>query len=267
MKQLLLVGAPTGGLWTLDQKTAHYLVNVRRTRLGTVLVCRDPNGRVFEARLVNAEDKWCLLENSSGPVIDADQTPNQSSDKKKSQQVPFSLELVQALPKGKKLDDIVRQATELGVTGIHLLQSDYAIADFDARWQSKHDRLVAIAREACQQSNNPRLPFINRPLKSDDFARQFVGDKNNLGLLFYENNLAQSSLHRYLDGLPTRVMALIGPEGGFSTREVELFLSYGYYCVSLGSTILRTETAAIAALSTINALSRERTDWILRELN
>jgi len=87
-----------------------------------------------------------------------------------------------------------------------------------------------------------------------------------LGLLFHHLPLAQSSLHGYLDRVPQAVVMAIGPEGGFSGLEVSRFLEAGFLPLTIGNTILRTETAALYCAASIRIILLEKDSWMLKQV-
>jgi 16S rRNA (uracil1498-N3)-methyltransferase len=166
--------------------------------------------------------------------------------------------LLQCLPKGRKIDLIIRQATEAGVSRIVLLVSDRCIAraSEDA---GRLARLEKIAKEALQQSGNARLPVIEapQPLAS-------LGDTEGewgTALLFHEERLSESTLHELLAEPAERISILIGPEGGLSPSEVELLARAGFHAARLGGAVLRVETAAIFAIAAVRTIVQERNAW------
>jgi 16S rRNA (uracil1498-N3)-methyltransferase len=83
----------------------------------------------------------------------------------------------------------------------------------------------------------------------------------SLGLLFHHIPLAQASLHGYLDTVPETVALAVGPEGGFSPAEASRFLAAGFKALTIGNTVLRTETAALYGAAAIRIILLERNSW------
>ena len=127
---------------------------------------------------------------------------------------------------------------------------------------SKRQRWQRIAREALQQSGAARLPQIERPIGLTELL-----ERNDPGwvLFFHQARLAAGSLHECLAEAPARLSLLIGPEGGFSGGEVDRLLGSGFMPVYLGDTVLRCETAALAALAAVKMILQERSNWKLSE--
>ncbi len=158
--------------------------------------------------------------------------------------------LCQGLPKSDKMDLIVQKATELGAAAIVPLVTERTIVKVRdeekriARWQK-------IAREAAMQSNRPDIPEVGAIVSFKDFLRTPISEPETLLLLPWEEGIEplKDVLRRNI--AVKRVFVLIGPEGGFSSSEAASAQERGFNLVSLGRNILRTETAAIAALSMI----------------
>ncbi len=216
MKQFLLPGSYPGlTRVTLGEKDARYLLRVLRLREGDELPAADRDGT-----------------NSGSRVT-----------------------LLQCLPKGRKIDLIVRQATEAGVARIIPLVSAHTIV----RVGEDDGRLRRIARKAVQQSGAPRLPLIEEPRELASLAG--TGDEWGTALLFHEKPGEAVPLHRLLAGRPREVSVLIGPEGGLTDNEVALLKGAGFQVVHLETGVLRVETAATYALGAVMTILQERKAW------
>jgi 16S rRNA (uracil1498-N3)-methyltransferase len=165
------------------------------------------------------------------------------------------LTLALGLLKGQKMDLVIEKATELGVQTIMPFVSTSTVATIPPERQT--DRLARwqrIAQSAAKQSGSP-LPHISPPCSFDQLLADIPPAANKL--LFYEHEQALTlrtfaSSHRALASL----WIVIGPEGGFTAREVQQARSAGFTIASLGPSILRAETASIAAVSLCQYLWR-----------
>lgn len=146
------------------------------------------------------------------------------------------LQLIVCLPKAGKLETIVRMTTELGVRALHLAQSERSVPK--GAETAKLERLRRVAREACAQSGQPLVPELHAPSTLAECAARAAKDAHKL--LFWEQ--ASTPLPAAMSG---EVWALIGPEGGLSVEESEMLQGLGYAPISLGSHILRAETACV----------------------
>lgn len=170
--------------------------------------------------------------------------------------------LIQGLAKGDKMDRVVRQTTELGVDTIVPVQFRRSVVRFDeAKAAKKTQRLQAIAREAAMQSGQPSIPQVLKPESFSEWCQTLSHD--DLVLLCWEEAACSdtvlatmASLVQEYRELPfSRIVIVIGPEGGIDGDEVALLESQSACCkrISLGPSILRTETAGIVALALVQA--------------
>jgi 16S rRNA (uracil1498-N3)-methyltransferase len=170
------------------------------------------------------------------------------------------IHLYQALLKGKKMDAVVRQATEAGVAALIPVETARAVPFFEAdREEKKRRRWEKIAAEAVQQSGRTTLPDIPAPISVEEVPAHWNG--RGTALLFHQDPLENSPLHRYLSVWPESVALCIGPEGGFSPEEVETLTAGGFAPVRFRSPVLRAETAAVFALGAVHTILTERTSW------
>ena len=179
--------------------------------------------------------------------------------------------LAECLPKQGKFDYIVEKVTELGADKISPLISERTIArPENLRAKSKTDRWKKIAKETAEQSARDTLPEIDEIVELSDWLKKispslghFVQDgdkkifdcKGALLLFCYEGEQVQKvqdTLQEFKNSdCDKNIIILIGPEGGFSDSEVEEIKSVGGESVTLGKRILKTDTAAISALSVV----------------
>jgi 16S rRNA (uracil1498-N3)-methyltransferase len=175
-----------------------------------------------------------------------------------------SMILAIGLLKGSKLDDIVRIATEAGVSLIiPLVTMRSAPAEHAG---SRLERCRRIIAEAIGQSGSPTPTRMAEPMTLDELCREYppVG-KARLGLFFHETPLAQASIHRYCTGVPKEIVACVGPEGGFDDAEIRALQMGGFKPAWLGPTVLRAETAAVFAVASLRIVCLERFSWSTTE--
>lgn len=146
-----------------------------------------------------------------------------------------------AFPKGKHADTLVQKATEVGVSTIIPLITERTVVDPGA---TKLERLREVAITACEQSGRTTIPAITSPLTVDkllatckDHDACFIADASGSPLRSRAKN----------------VLALVGPEGGFTDDEITAAKNAGCTAVNLGNTTLRTETAGIVMVTLLNA--------------
>ena len=162
-----------------------------------------------------------------------------------------SITLAQALPKSEKMDWIVQKGTELGVSEFALFRSCRCVAKLDAeRTTSRITRLHRIAKEAAEQSGRCVIPNVRGVLSLDELLREV--SEYDLALLCSEGQgipMLGNVLREFAD--VGNILVIVGPEGGLSEDEEAAAVRSGGKLVSLGSQILRCETAALAASAII----------------
>lgn len=216
-----------------------------RLREGAELPAVDARGARYVMTLARISRSAC----------EAELRPREASEPP-SASAPITL--LQCLPKGRKIDLIVRQATEAGVSRIVLLESNRSIARATED-TNRMARLEKVSREALQQSGNPRLPVIDPPRPLEELRG--TAGQWGAALFFHEERLSASTLHELLAEPAERVSILIGPEGGLSPAERELLTGAGFRPAFLAGTVLRVETAAIYAIAAVQTILQEKDAW------
>lgn len=166
--------------------------------------------------------------------------------------------LYQALIRNEKFDLVVQKATELGVSEIVPTSCQRSVIKIENNKENdKLNRYNKIIKEASEQSHRQVLAKCNRYTTIKDIKL----DKDTLGILAYENETDKLSLKDSLNNLNSyqKIALVIGPEGGFTIDEITYLLNIGFKSVSLGKTILRSETAAIYLLSVVNYVLGDET--------
>lgn len=213
-----------------------------RLASGDRLDAVDPAGAAWRLTLVEVGPSSCV---ASAEPAGAAAVPDLAG---------AGLVLMQCLPKGRKMDLIIRQAVEAGVARIVPLVSDHAVARYedprDARWER-------IAREAREQSGAGAV-VIEPPARLDEAAAR---PRTGTAVFFHEERAAAEPLHEILAGAAGPVTVLVGPEGGLSPRETALLSAAGFRRAWLGGGVLRTETAALYALAAVGTIVLERETW------
>jgi 16S rRNA (uracil1498-N3)-methyltransferase len=276
MQQFILPSPPDSrGRIRLTGKDFHYLVRVRRLREGAVFNAALPDGSGVRVRALSLADNCLIGECFSGDFIDETGLP--------------PIILFQAMPKGAKLDLIVRQAVEGGIAEIRPFVSGYSVpriagkVDDDGAGKSgRVERWRRIAKEARQQSGSATATEIAAPCAMEELLTYWETLKSRferpLGIILHpdpagplgsdrslrsDGPLAKGSFHSYLYGNPDLVVLAVGPEGGFSSEEVSRFLTAGFRPLVIGNTILRTETASLYAAAAVRVILLENTTWTL----
>jgi 16S rRNA (uracil1498-N3)-methyltransferase len=233
----------------LDREDSHYLKNVLRFKEGDSFKAVDRSGVVWNAIFSRFEGKKLVL------LLEKSKTEKSNSAKEKNPKII----LWQCLPKGKKMDLIVRQATEAGVSEIQPVMSEFSLVSYDKKgWKAKEERYSKIAREAFQQSGSDRIPVIKEPVKLTSLE---INEKDEIGLFFHQISIDNISLHKYLFSCPEKIILIIGPEGGLSDNEIKHLRENHFQPAYLGDNVLRTETAALFAVAAVKTILLEKESW------
>ncbi|TVQ20380.1 MAG: 16S rRNA (uracil(1498)-N(3))-methyltransferase [Spirochaetaceae bacterium] len=247
MKHFVLPGIHRNGEEVaLAGGDAHYLTRVLRLTPGSTVDAIDRAGTPFVLRIVRIDRESTVARvthRDVGQPAPVAGTP------------PYTV-VYQSLPKGRRMDDIIRDVTQAGAREIRPLITERTIVSVDERVDRKLERWARVAREAAQQSGAAAPVAVGEPVRLD---RVELAD--GLNLVLHPQPLAQTSLHGYLGVVPDRVGLFIGPEGGFSDGEIELLLQKGASPLWLGPQVYRTELAAFAALAAIRIVIVERLHW------
>ena len=269
MKQFILSREPENNTVRLKGGDYRYLVRVRRLAAGERFPAVLPGGTETLVQILSISrgvlTGKCLPpdEAASDEAASLEATSSEAAAQKTK--LPPII-LLQALPKGEKMDLIVRQAAEGGITEIVPFLSEFSIAKVKEGRQ-KFSRWERIIKEARQQSGSKIATAIRPPLAKEELFDYWKKQQENgaLGLLFHHEGLENKSLHSYLDSIPPAVVMAVGPEGGFSDGEVAFFLENGFKPLTIGDTVLRTETAALYCAAAIRILLLERNSWELKQ--
>lgn len=163
---------------------------------------------------------------------------------------PLALTLAQGVARGERMDMVMQKATELGVARIVPLLTERSVVRLDERQgQRKVAHWKAVTVAACEQSGRSRLPVVEAPVHLDDWLAREPQPALRLTLA----PGAEQPL-RALGGEWREAALLIGPEGGLTDAEQAQAARAGYQSCSLGRRVLRTETAALAALAVLQAI-------------
>ncbi len=173
-------------------------------------------------------------------------------DKQKFAREPeLCITLYQGIPKAGKMEGIIQKSVELGVHNIVPVFMERTVVVDKGNFEKKLRRWQKVSDEAVKQCRRGIIPSVDEALKFS----QMVQELSDYDLVIFpyenENNVTIKESLRGLDRKPKTVAVIIGPEGGFSDNEAKLLTDAGTERVSLGKTILRTETAGPAAIAMI----------------
>ncbi len=225
----LRAGAPC----ELPEETAHHAVNVLRVRAGDEVVLFDGRGGEYAARVSSVQKKRVLAE-----VLEHRAVERES---------PLHVVLVQGVSSGERMEFTIRKAVELGVAEIRPVLSATSVARPKGdRAASRQAHWQRIAVSACEQCGRNTIPPV-RELGAVP-GGPFEPDPTKLLL----SPRGETRLSGIRGG--NRFVLAAGPEAGFTPEEEQAFAKAGFQPVRLGPRILRTETAALAALAALSAL-------------
>ena len=219
----------------LPADVAHH-INVVRMEPGNTLTLFNGDGGEYTAVLTEVQKKKAWAEVK---VFD----PREA-------ELPFAVTLAQALPEGSKMDWIIEKAVELGVAGIQPLAARRCVVRLSAeRAEKKLEHWNGIVVSASEQCGRNRLAPVAAPLEFREWiARQDLHKRVIL------TPRATESLADWARHQPAQALSImVGPEGGFSDEEEAEALRHGALPLSIGPRVLRTETAALAAVSILSA--------------
>jgi 16S rRNA (uracil1498-N3)-methyltransferase len=241
-----------GGRVAFDRGESRHLSRVLRLRSGDTVLAADGTGREYTVRLET------VGEQATGTVLGVAAGASES---------PVQITLVQSVPKGDKMEAIVRAATELGVAHVVPVLTARTVVALEAgRWRDRARRWQRIAAEAAKQCGRAVIPTVSAPRPLADFLAR--DEPAELQLCLWEDAATsaapgpgpeRSSGRTLAASLPpslpagARIRLLVGPEGGLSRDEVESAQARGWTIVGVGPRILRTETAGPAIIAVLQA--------------
>jgi 16S rRNA (uracil1498-N3)-methyltransferase len=223
----------------LAAEDLHHAMHVLRIAAGDRIVLADVRGREAEATVVRVED--------GGVVADVDE--------------PVAIEtgpevaLAQGMARRERMEFVVQKATEVGVAEVLPVTFERSVVHMDPEKRARRaDRWRRIAEEAAKQSQRPDVPAIHEPTDLAgllEYASTF-----DLVLVPWEEEPATSPgiAHVLRDARATpetSVLVVVGPEGGLTSAEVDALRAAGGRTLTLGSRVLRTETAAVVAVALV----------------
>jgi 16S rRNA (uracil1498-N3)-methyltransferase len=228
----------SGSLVDLPPETASHVAKVLRARSGDELILFNGDGREFNGTITAVRGSRVSASVGDGRPVDRES--------------PLSITLLQCVPRGDRMDFVVQKAAELGVARIVPVLSQRSVVRLDkAQGESKAVHWRAVAISACEQCGRNRLPkieaaqpllgYLGQPSASTGPRLVFEPQSNSLRHAASENPAADPI------GIVDAEIA-IGPEGGFAPDELEALRIAGFSQAGLGPRVLRTETAAIAAI-------------------
>ncbi|MDA0265688.1 MAG: 16S rRNA (uracil(1498)-N(3))-methyltransferase [Cyanobacteria bacterium] len=219
---------------TLTAEQRHYLRRVLRLGVGGQFIVLDGAGQQWQAALTATDDQAVLVAPITPPA---------------SQSVDLDITLAAALPK-QGFDQVVRQATELGVNTIVPILSERTLLSPSA---SKVQRWRRIATEAAEQCERPRVPTLLEPMAWPLWLTHTDAPCRLICVARGDRPSLLSLGGQFLGGQSPHLVIATGPEGGWTEAEIATAIAATYQPVSLGNQVLRALTAPVVALAVIQA--------------
>lgn len=219
-------------LFTLSRDDSYHITKVMRYNIGTKIeiVC---NNTLYLSEIT-----------SLTPFVVAKKIASIDNDSKS-----LNVTIAQSLVKEQKMDYILQKGTELGVKEFIPLITTRSVVKIEKKEDKKINRWNLIVKEASEQSKRLDIPLVNRAHNIKELSLLDYDYK----ILCTVNELSKS-IKTVLSNIQEsdRILIVVGPEGGFTKEEEDYLISNGFISVSLGSRVLRTETASLFVLSIIN---------------
>ena len=226
----------SGGEVSLPDAGAYHVARVLRLRAGAPLAVFDGTGGEYQAEIVR-------VEGDAVSVRLAQHIPGTAES-------PLRVTLVQGVSRSERMDWTLQKATELGVNAIAPVLCARSVVRLDEKQAAKKQgHWHGIVVGACEQCGRTRVPSVATPVS----LKHYLTSVKKEGLRLVLSPSAPGSLAG-LASLPNKVELLIGPEGGLDDDELTAACNAGFMPVRLGPRVLRTETAAVVALSVLQGL-------------
>ncbi len=223
-----------GATVQLDIDSAHYIRTVLRLKKGAELAVFNGEGGVYPALLVEAHKEAVSIELGEFNPHEAES--------------PLHTHLGLGISRGERMDLAIQKAVELGVSAITPLFAERCVVQLDETRKGQRLRhWRRVAQSACERCGRNRLPGVSEPMALEDWVRK------QSGLRLFLDPCGTQSLRR-LPPPSGPVCLLSGPEGGFAEHERQSALAANFIALRLGPRVLRTETAALAALAAIQTV-------------
>lgn len=226
----------------LTGEEAHHISRVMRMAEGDEIIVADGSGAAYVCSLLTVNPDECraaVVQKADG-----------------GQEMPVEVTVAHGLPKGDKLEQVIKQGTELGARAFLPFAADRSITRLDAKKAAKkQERWKKICKEAAEQSHRNCLPTVCDLTSSKKLAEQFQA--YNHVIIAYEESGKSGEVSRFAEVLSEaapgeRILLVVGPEGGLSEQEAKMFAEAGGVLASFGPRILRTETAPLYGLAVLS---------------
>ncbi|WKZ20398.1 MAG: RsmE family RNA methyltransferase [Candidatus Jettenia sp. CY-1] len=223
----------TNEIW-IDGREAHHILHVKRAKLGAKITLFDGEGFEYLARITEIFHdtlKVCIEQSNA---VD--------------REAPVDITIAFSIPKGKLVTFLIQKCAELGVRTLIPIHCERSVVDIRDRSETKIEKWDKIVIEASKQCKRNSITKIKDVMPLDSLIK--TAGNYDLSLIACTETYTKT-LKGVLNEYPSlkRIICLIGPEGGFTYTEIEMAKKAGFVPISIGTSTLRIETAAIAITS------------------
>lgn len=225
-------GALAIGQLQLEEKAGHHLARVLRAEVGDEIILFNGEGGEYQSVIRDISKKHVEVELLTFNPRDVES--------------PVTLILAQGIARGEKMDFIIQKAVELGISEIFPITTERCNVRLDREREKK--RLLhwqAVVISACEQSGRNTLPILHAPMPLQSWVSACSAEQKYILSPHVDNKLVTPQQK------PASIAILVGPEGGLSDAEMSAAAKQNFHSLNLGPRILRTETAALAALAVL----------------
>ena len=220
---------------TLDEVASHHLARVLRANVGEEIILFNGLGGEYSGVIQQINKKTV--------------TVNLKQFIEREVESALNISLAQGISRGEKMDYTIQKAVELGVKQVIPLFTERCNVKLDTeRSEKRLQHWQSVVISACEQSGRNHVPEVKIPQSLENWLPTVKAD-----VCLVLSPYAEFKLKNLSISATANVILLIGPEGGLSDREVSLTTQYGFLPLNLGPRVLRTETAAVAAITALQS--------------
>lgn len=201
--------------------------------------------------VVYQENTYICKIVSSSPLVEAEIV----EEIKNNQELKTQVTIVQSLVKEQKMDYILQKTTELGVDKIIPYCASRSVIKINEKKDKKVERWKSILKEAAEQSKRIKIPEITNPINLSNLVKLSDYDIKFLCTVNESSQNLKKVLSNMVSG--AKILFVIGPEGGFTPEEEKVMMENGFLSISLGNSVLRTETASTFIMSVVRYIDME----------
>lgn len=229
-----------GATVQLSESAAAHATRALRLEVGDSAIVFNGDGFDYECILISIKKNTVFAA-----ITAAQQVTNES---------PLRITLLQAISSGDRMDYTIQKAVELGVTSIQPITSQRSVVKLSAeRAEKRTEHWQNVAISACEQSGRAVVPTVSAPVSFSNLFAQLnqIAEPDACKITLAPDATQHLNTITRPDG---NIYLLIGAEGGFTDEEIALSIAHGFQAIQLGARVLRTETAALAAMSAMQTL-------------